>query len=104
MDSTPLPKERSMDTPTRITKVTLLGPAPSGGSYTAPTDDPSIPRLIAKGYTVSRTWEVEPKPETLIPEDFEEWSREGEDDNARWSAIEDYDRERDDRLTDEAQR
>ena len=43
-------------TNTETTKVTLLGPTPWGGSYTSTTDDPIVQRLIAEGWTVSRTW------------------------------------------------
>ena len=39
-----------------VQKVTLLGPAPYGGSYTSTVDDPTVERLTGEGWTVSRTW------------------------------------------------
>lgn len=41
-----------------VVKVTLLGPAPYGGSYSSTQDDPTVARLIGEGWTVSRTWTV----------------------------------------------
>lgn len=43
-------------TNTAVTKVTLLGPIPYGGSVTTTADDPIVQRLIGQGWTVSRTW------------------------------------------------
>jgi hypothetical protein len=47
-----------------FTKVTLLGPAPWGGSTTIPlTTDANralFNRLVAEGHRVTRTWEVTP--------------------------------------------
>ncbi len=39
-------------------KVTLLGPAPWGGTYTSLADDPKVAEFLAQGYTVLRSWVV----------------------------------------------
>ena len=39
-------------------KITLLGPGPSGGTYTSRADDAQVPKLLAQGYMVYRTWTV----------------------------------------------
>lgn len=41
-----------------VTKVTLHGPAPYGGSFTAPIEDPGVNRLLGQGWTEVRRWEV----------------------------------------------
>ena len=39
-------------------KVTLLGPAPYGSTYTTVASDPNVARLVGKGYRISRQWTV----------------------------------------------
>jgi hypothetical protein len=45
-------------TNTYFDKVTLLGPAPYGGTITTTTNDPTISRLVGKGYRIVRQWTV----------------------------------------------
>ena len=39
-------------------KVTLLGPAPWGGTYTSLAGDPKVAEFLGQGYTVYRSWVV----------------------------------------------
>ncbi len=40
------------------TKITLLGPAPFGGTLTAVIDDPHVAGWMTNGWTVYRIWRV----------------------------------------------
>lgn len=40
------------------TKITVLGPAPFGGTLSAPLTDPSVDKAIADGGSVLRIWNV----------------------------------------------
>jgi hypothetical protein len=41
-----------------VTKVTLRGPRPHGGSYTTVESDPNLRTLLEAGWTVHRRWDV----------------------------------------------
>lgn len=51
-------KDEGMTNTSFTDKVTLTGPRPYGGTYTTTTSDPTVARLVGKGYRITRQWTV----------------------------------------------